>query len=95
MRGAGRSLQRTLQLHVDIRANDPDDETCDALLDTIAKEVEVALATDPTLGGKCRDLWLTRSDPTATAQGEQRAGRMLLEFSVVYLTAANAPDVGI
>lgn len=91
-RGPARKLQRELTLAVEGVAAESGAEAGDALLDTIALEVERALAGDPTLGGACTDLWLVRTDPEARAEGEHRTGRIRLEFTVVYFTAANAPD---
>jgi len=31
-------------------------------LDTICKEVEIAIAADPTLGGKCKEIHITQTD---------------------------------
>jgi hypothetical protein len=92
MKGAARSLARELTLAVEGVTAETGTETGDALLDAIALEVESALAGNPTLGGVCRDLYLVRTDPNARAEGEHRTGRIRLEFTVLYFTAANAPD---
>ena len=86
-----RTLQRQLTLEILGVTAEAGTAAGDALLDQIALEVETALAGDPTLGGTCRDLYLARTDPTARVEGEHRAGRIRLEFTVTYFTAANAP----
>lgn len=92
MRGTGRTLQRELTLAVEGVTAEAGADAGDALLNRIALEVEQALAGEPTLGGLAKDLYLVRSDPNARAEGEHRTGRIRLEFIVVYLTAADAPD---
>lgn len=93
MKGAARRLARELTLAVEGVVAETTDS--DATLDLIASEVETALAADPTMGGACMDLVLTSTEIDARADGEFRAGRVRLEFSVTYHTAANAPDTTI
>lgn len=89
--GASRKLQRDLTLAIEGVVGECDDEAGEALVWQIAAEIEAALAGDPTLGGTCRDLFLTSTDPNARAEGESRTGRIRLEFTIRYFTAANAP----
>lgn len=91
MRGPGRKLQRELTLAVEAVTASADDD--DALADTIALEVEAALAANPTLGGVCGDLYLASTALDARHEGESRTGRVRLEFTVTYFTAADRPDV--
>ena len=95
MKGPERKLQRELVLAVEGVTAEAGDDSGDALLNTIALEVETALAGNPTLGGACRDLYLARTDPNARAEGEHRTGRIRLEFTVLYFTAANAPHASL
>lgn len=93
MKGPGRKLQRELTLAVEAVMGSADDN--DEQSDTIALEVEQALAADPTLGGVCRDLVLSSTLPDASAEGETRVGRTRFEFIVTYFTAADRPDVSL
>lgn len=95
MKGAARKLQRELTLAIEGVTAESGTDAGDALLDVIAAEVETALAGEPTLGGACSDLYLSRTDPNARAEGEHRTGRIRLEFIVTYFTAANAPHQAI
>lgn len=91
MRGAARKLARELRLTIEgVEASTTD---TDELLDTIAEEVETAIAADPTLGGKCKDLWLIQTDigPAGDDAAERRIAAIRLTFAVMYLTEANAP----
>lgn len=94
-RGPARRLQRELTLAIEGVTAETGADAGDALLDTIALEVESALAGEPTLGGACSDLVLRRTDPNARAEGEHRTGRIRFEFIVTYFTAANAPGAAI
>jgi hypothetical protein len=93
MVGANRRMQRELVLVVEGVAGETGD--VDDTQNTIALEVETALAADPTLGGKCRDLYLSRTEINARAGGETRLGLVRLEFAVVYHTVATAPGTAV
>lgn len=93
MKGAARTVQRQLTLSIEgITAETTDS---DATLDQIASEVETAMAADPTLGGACKDLFIDATDIEARADSDYRTGRIRLDFSVTYYTAANAPDTAL
>lgn len=85
-----RSLVRQLRLVVEAvcKASADIDDT----LDTIAKEVEVALATDPTLGGLAKDCVLAETEIDLVGDGDKPHGIGKLTFSVVYCTKENTPD---
>lgn len=89
-KGPQRKLQRQATLAVEGVTASSDDN--DELADAIALEVEQALAADPTLGGVCRDLFLSSTNLDARAEGESRTGRVRLEFTVTYFTTADRPD---
>jgi hypothetical protein len=91
MGGPSRRLRRELTLSVEGLVAETGDS--DATLDAIAFEVETALAADPKLGGLCLDLQITSTDIAANAEGETRQGRIRLDFTIIYRTAANAPGV--
>lgn len=84
-----RTLDRRLLLMVEGRARGADVEDT---LDTIAKEVEVALYGDRTLNGLAKDTVLVRSEPELTAQGDAAHGLIRLSFEVTYTVRENAPD---
>lgn len=93
MNGANRKLQRELVLVVEGVAGEAAD--VDDTQNIIALEVETALAADPALGGKARDLFLSRTAINAQVDGETRLGLVRLEFSVLYQTVATAPGTAI
>ena len=90
MRGSARKLMRTCTLFVEgIETGVVD---TDEVLDTIAEEVETAIAADHTLGGTCKELLLTQTDINVTEDDSaRRIGVVRLTFTVTYLTEANAP----
>lgn len=92
-RGSSRGFERNLNLMVEgvTKATANLDDT----LDLIAKEVEVALAADVTLGGKCRDLWLSGTEIDLGGDGEKPLGIIKMTFRVDYFTTQGAPDVSI
>lgn len=65
-----------------------------ATLNTIAKEVETALAADPELGGKASGSELLSIDREYTKGGDtaQPSGSVKLSYEVLYLVRENAPD---
>ncbi|HQS18606.1 hypothetical protein [Reyranella sp.] len=93
MGGPSRKLRRELTLSVEGLVAETDDS--DATLDAIAFEVETALAADPKLGGLCLDLEISGTDIAANAEGDTRQGRIRLDFTIFYRTAANAPGVSV
>lgn len=90
---AGRRIIRTLELRVRGYAKSTSD--IDATLDTITKEVEVALAADVTLGGKAKDLWPVSQVKDRDADGEKPTAFVEMVFVVEYHTAQGVPDVAL
>jgi hypothetical protein len=66
-------------------------EGLDAGLDTLAAQVETALAADVTFGIGVKHSVLERTAIEMTGEGDYRVGTVTLEFTVVYHTAANDP----
>lgn len=89
MAGPNRKLQRELLLVVEGVAGEAAD--ADDTQNSMALEIETALAADPTLGGTARDLYLSRTTINAQVEGETRLGLLRLEFSLFYQTVATAP----
>ena len=89
--GPARLQERTLTLSVEgcVKATSTYDDT----LDAICKEVEVAIAGDNTLGGKCKWVQLTSTEIEMDGETEQPIAIVRLSFQVFYITALNAPDV--
>ena len=64
----------------------------DESLDTIAKEVEVALATDLTRGGHAKDTFLSSTEFDFENIANQQIGVVKLNFTVRYLTSKSDPE---
>lgn len=62
-------------------------------IDTIAEEVEVAMATDPTLGGLALYSELARSSISWSSDSDKPVAKIRLEWRVVYTTLADDPSV--
>ena len=91
MAGPARKLEREVVVAVEIVAASEGDEAVEAL----AEAVEAAIAADPTLGGACKDLWLSATTLDARIEGQSRAGTARLEFTVSYHTRANNPSAAV
>lgn len=86
-----RTVQRTLTLQVDnvVKALSGYEDTCDQ----IAKEVEIALANDNTLGGLCKYIQLRSTATEISGEAEKPIAVSTMLFDVMYLASLNAPDV--
>lgn len=82
--------ERAVDVHVVGYAARNDD--LDATLDLISKEVETALASALTVGGKTVEMVYRGCEKTLEA-GEKQAGSVDMTFSATIYNAANAPDV--
>jgi hypothetical protein len=75
-------LARALTVFVEIRvvsADPPDD-----LLDTIAVDVEAAMASDLSFAGKAYNTQLVRTQQDVEASGESHLGGLQLEYRLTY-----------
>ena len=88
---ANKLLFRDLTLVVEayVKATSDFDDT----IDQIAKEVEQAIAADPTLSSKAKDTFLSSTDIEFNAEGEKPVAYISLEFTVEYYTLEQSPDV--
>lgn len=86
-------LERTLSINIIAKAKAA--ANIDDVLDTMAKEVEVRMATDPTLGGLCKDVVLSAIDPVIEEGEETPAGEIVLQYQANYYTQASAPETSI
>lgn len=84
-------LMRTIDLVVEAWATGGDD--LEDVLDTIAAEVEAAVAADDTFGGLAEDATLASTEKDMDQQGRKRAGVLVLTFRVRARTRTIAPDV--
>lgn len=92
---ATRRMQRQVLIQIEGIAKAVD--TVENTIEDIAKEVEVAMMTDPTLGGLVKDLELTATakgfSTVTSSTGDQPVGGIRLTYRATYHTRANAPDV--
>lgn len=86
-----RTVERTLTLQVEgvVKALTGFEDTCDQ----IAKEVEIALANDNTLGGLCKYIQLRSTATEISGEAEKPIAVTTMLFDVLYHTSLNAPDV--
>lgn len=91
--GANRQVERTLT--VTIQAYCEAVNNIDDTIDTICKEVETALANDKDLNSLAKDTFLTSTEIMYDANATQPVGYGSMDFTVIYRTADNAPDVAI
>lgn len=87
------TIERKLDLVVEGYAKPSAD--MDDVLDTIAKEVETAMAADVTFGGLSTDCHLIQTDSDLFGDADKAAGVVRLTFRVEYETLINAPDVAL
>ena len=67
----------------------------DYTIDTISKEVEVAIAADRTLDGLAKDTYLESTEIEFNAEGEKPLGYVSLTFLTNYYVKEKAPDVAV
>lgn len=87
------SLERTLDVIVEgyVQQTVEMDDT----MDTIAAEVEVAIASDPTCNGLAKDTVLTSTELTMTGEGDLPGGMVRMTWTVLYFTKTTAPTVAL
>ena len=88
--GTARTLERELILAVEayVKANNNSDDT----IDTIAKEIEVAIGGDSTLNNKAKDVFLISTDINYVGEGDNPVAVATFNFQVSYCTAENNPS---
>ena len=87
---ASRLIRRELRLAVEAMAQATSD--LDDTLDTIAKEVEVALANDFTLNGLAHDLELNDTLIRYNDAARQATALMTMVFRITYFNEENDPE---
>jgi hypothetical protein len=91
--GTNRLSSRNLSLIVEIYAKTTTD--FDDTIDTISKEVEVAIASDTTLNGLTKDIYLESTEIEYNGEGEQPVGYATLTFLTNYYVNEQNPDVAV
>lgn len=91
--GTNRLSSRNLQLIVEIYAKTT--TNFDDTIDTISKEVEVAIAADTTLDGLTKDIYLESTEIEYNGEGEQPVGYATLTFLTNYYVQEQNPDVAV
>jgi len=89
--GIRRANQRTMRLPV--RGYHKVVASLENVLDTVAKEVEVAMFADPLLGGVAFELRLMDTTITTDGSGDKPVGMVEMNFEVDYWCVEGAPDV--
>ena len=91
--GTDRVMSRELLVIVEcyVKATSNFDDT----IDTISKEVEVAIAADRTLDGLAKDTYLESTEIEFNAEGEKPLGYVSLTFLTNYYVKESAPDVAV
>ena len=91
--GSNRTLSR--ELSVKIEAYCQATSNFDDTVDTIIKEVEIALAGDPTINSLAQDCYIESTDITYDASGDQPVGYATISYYVNYFTKQLTPDTAI
>lgn len=87
-----RNQMRTLNAEIEGFA---ESATIDDLLDTIAKEVEIALAADPTLNDLAMEIRLTALEVDFEGRSEKPKGRIKLTYEVDYQVDESDPTIAL
>lgn len=61
----------------------------DDTLDLISSEVMAAMSGDVSLGGRCRDCFLSSTQITFSGEGDQPIGSIRMEYTAFYSTPEN------
>jgi len=90
---SGRHLVRILDVVVEgyVKATSNSDDT----VDTIAAEVETAIANDSTINSLAKDSILATTEIELSGDAEQPIAVVRMTFTVVYVTADNAPETAL
>jgi hypothetical protein len=91
--GTDRVMSRELSVIVECYAKAT--SNFDDTIDTISKEVEVAIAADRTLDGLAKDTYLESTEIEFNAEGEKPLGYVSLTFLTNYYVKEKAPDVAV
>ena len=85
--------QYILSISIDAVEKDASETTAENNLFEIKKEVQIALESDLTLGGKCKDLWLAESNiEDRTGSGDSPILTMMMVWNFLYRIKQGAPQ---
>lgn len=87
-----RDLERTFTVMIEAVDDDKSSATAEDTMDTILKEVEVALGADPTLSSKARDSYLQSVEVLRQGDQERTVIIMRMEYVCIYRTKETAPE---
>lgn len=88
-------MQRRI-ISLTVEAVVQENNTLDVKLNTIRKEVELAISANSTLGGLCKlHCSLKRASKQRDDNSEVQAGKLVMTWQATVLTMNNAPDVAI
>lgn len=90
---SGRRMQDICNLVIEAFARGTGD--IDATLDTIAKEVEAALAAAPQLGGLAKDTYLTGTVKDSDPEAQKPTWEIVLTYTCEYSTREDIPDAAL
>lgn len=94
-----RTILRAVTVHVEGRVQMQSEdgietsEACEDALETIADEVETAVANDPSFGKTVKDCVLVATIKDIEATADRHQGGIRMSYEVTYATKENAPDV--
>jgi len=91
--GTNRTLQRDLQIVIEAFAKGT--TNTDDTVDTIAKEIEVAMSNDTTHNDLAIDSFLETTEIDYNGEGDQPVASLSMVYNVTYITTENAPDVAL
>lgn len=91
----GRVFQRALNLEVVAHVRQTTGTLTRKKLNLINQEIEVALATDKSLGGLCKYINPGNFDFSTTGDADLVVARMRMQFQVIYLYAEGTPDTAL
>ena len=91
--GTDRVMSRELLVIVECYAKAT--SNFDDTIDTISKEVEVAIAADRTLDGLAKDCYLESTEIEFNGEGEKPLGYVSLTFLTNYYVKETNPDVAV
>lgn len=91
--GSTRNMDRSMNLVIEGFAKTA--TNLDDKLDTIADEVETAMAGSPTINSLAKNSWLAGTEIALMGEGETPVGVITMNFNVIYRTQDSSPDTAV
>lgn len=85
-----RTISRNLTLTVEAIAQAT--SNLDQTIDTMSKEIEVAISNSSGLEALCSDWFLTSSEIILTGESKKPSGKLVLNFQCDYINIENDPE---